>query len=285
MKKVSKVFLSIFGVVILAAFFGYFYLTGSSTQVALLNIESGQVEVDQGQGFLPAVDGMKLRLNDLVKTGGDGSASVILYESAIISLNPETEIKISDLDKDNLKIEQNSGSTWNKFTGLLGISSLVIETPETVATVRGTSFEVTMNSVIVGEGMVEVDFEGTKEKVGGGMGGMIENGKFVIAELSPEERARLANAVERHIKMLREIRILELEKKRAIFEKLLNANNLTREEFEDYLKEADEGGIDLAEVEANIPIKTEIVTRIKDITEKIIEEKRIMRELRTGSSN
>ncbi|MBU0461785.1 MAG: FecR domain-containing protein [Nanoarchaeota archaeon] len=160
-KKVGVIIGSVAAVVIVIFLISFFALRGRAEDIAFLSIENGDVQVNSGSGWEQASDGMALSLNDMIKTGDDGEASVIIYDSAIISLSPNTEVMIADLADDTATVKQNSGSTWNKFIGLSGLKGLEIETPTAVATVRGTEFGIDLTgeedvseSLIVAEGEV-----------------------------------------------------------------------------------------------------------------------------------
>jgi len=245
--------------------------------------------VDKGKGWVSAADGMELDLNDKVRTSAESEASVVLYESAIISLDPGTEVSLADLDKEHLKVKQASGSTWNKFTGLLGVKSLSVETPNTVATVRGTSFEVNMDSVIVAEGSVEVKhgkevltvnadekavFEDVKDKVTGKM-----LRKLVKRKLSDDDRIKISRRLGNTVEVLRKIRQREINKKKFLVNKLKKKYNVSDEEIKRRMREVDEGKYDLDEMMKKSPIKIESLKKIRDLTEKIIKENKRLSEL------
>lgn len=276
MGKAKKIFFGTIGGILVFMVALYFYASMSSTNVAILNIESGNVMVDKGNGLMSAMDGMKLKLNNIIKTGDDGEASVVLYESAIVSLKPNTEIRIADLDKDNIRIQQSSGSTWNKFTGLLGLTGMSIETPDTVATVRGTSFGVNLTGVFVGEGKVWVNWSGEDGIVEQGEAMDWSKGKLIKRNLTAQEKAIIIIEVKKHIEVMKDIRMDEIEKKKFIITQLLNANNLSYSELPDYLEEIDSGEGEMSEISGKIPIKLDSLQKILDMTGKVREEKQLI---------
>jgi hypothetical protein len=132
---------------------------------AQLIIESGEVQVKTAGGAWTTADnGMDLYESQSVKTGDNTSASIILFKSSIIRLDNNTEVTIRTLieeDETNIEIEQNSGRTWNTISKISGIDNYEVQTPTTVASVRGTSFGVYYLadgniSVAVGNGTVNV---------------------------------------------------------------------------------------------------------------------------------
>jgi len=289
LKKIKfwHVLIALVAIVLIIAVIGYFQITKSTTVVAFLNVEEGNVQVNHGKGWIDAVDEMELGLKDRIKTLEDGYASVVLFESTIISLDPGTEILIENLEKAHQKIKQEAGSTWNKFTGLAGVEGLSIETPTTVATVRGTSFGVDMKSVVVGEGEVEVDFEGEKfmvqadEKVE--IEEVMEAGKLrrraVKKALTQADRERVLKKMKRAINVMKKLRKLEIKKKEFIARRLQKKYDISDRQVDEYLEKADKGEYDLEEVERKSPVKMESVSKIRRVTEKIVEENKAIERL------
>ena len=251
---------------------GYWYAAKSPTRVAFLNVESEAVQVDTGAGWQPAQDNMNLGLDDKVKTV-DGEASLIIHESVIVALEPNSEIAIKDLDKDHVKVDQSSGSAWSKFTGLTGIDAFSVETPATVATVRGTEFQTTIESVVVSEGKVEVT---TKD----GQTFLVEQGFKLIkvgdtwtkVALTESEREEIVAQMQKMLNRLKELRWAEIHKKETLYSLVKSMYGLTDDGVQEYLDQADRGEFDLDEVEQKSPIKSEVVTKVKALTEKIIEQ-------------
>jgi hypothetical protein len=263
-------------IVILAG--AYFYVTGSSTRTAFLNIDSGQVQVDTGSGWQAATDGMDLGVNDKVKTL-NGEATIVLHESVIITVEPNSEVAISDLSKDSLQIEQTEGSTWNKFTGLTGVNELSVKTPTTVATVRGTEFGVEMRGVLVGEGVVEVTGDGETFLIKAGKKIVMRDGKLVEEDLTPEEKARILSKMQNTLEKMKRLRMQEIEKKQFIYEKMKAKYDITDEEVKEYLNRADNGEFDLDEVEKKSPVNVAGLKKVKELTQKIIDQKKAMAEI------
>lgn len=133
---------------------------------AQLIIESGDVQVKSAEGsWTSAENGMDLYESDSIKTGDNTSASIILFKSSIVRLDSNTEVTINKLIRDaeetSVEIEQDSGRTWNTVSKISGIDNYEVQTPTTVASVRGTSFGVYYLAdgnitVTVGKGTVNV---------------------------------------------------------------------------------------------------------------------------------
>jgi len=126
---------------------------------AQLIIESGDVQVKHdGGSWSSAENGMLLYQSDIVKTGDNTTSSIILFESSIIRLDSNTEVMLKEIiqeaGKTSVTIQQDAGRTWNTVLKVSGIDDYEVQTPTTVASVRGTSFDVyiQLDNITVGVG-------------------------------------------------------------------------------------------------------------------------------------
>ncbi len=141
-----------------------YFILNYNVAKAQLVIESGSVQVKHGDdSWIPAENGMLLYQSDFVKTGDNTTASIILFESSIIRLDSNTVLVIREIlieeGKTSVNLEQNAGRTWNTVLKVSGIDDYDIQTPTTIASVRGTSFDVNqkvgnITDVGVGSGTV-----------------------------------------------------------------------------------------------------------------------------------
>jgi hypothetical protein len=153
-------------VICIVGFLLWFFVLSPTVVQAQLIIESGDVQVKQGGDTWKLADsGMFLYQSDVVKTGDNTSASIILFESSIIRLDSNTEVKLKEIiqeaGKTSVTIQQDAGRTWNTVLKVSGIDDYDVQTPTTVASVRGTSFDVYIQSenltdVGVGRGVVVI---------------------------------------------------------------------------------------------------------------------------------
>src|SRR3989344_4031454 len=150
-KRVWLVLSGVLVVVLVAIGIVYFSVTGSGTVPAQLHYEIGEVYINQQK----VVGDMALEESDVIESRESAKATVILHESIIIRLKPDTKISISDLSKENPQVYQESGETWNKFTRLSGVEEYSIGSGNTVASVRGTLFKFGKDKIITGEGKVD----------------------------------------------------------------------------------------------------------------------------------
>lgn len=124
--------------------------------VATLELAEGDVHVN-GEG---AEKGAGLREGDKVTTGADSKASVTFFDGGVLRLSENTEIVLSEVSKSAILISQTAGETWTRLLKLAGVDQYSVETPTTIASVRGTGFKVKVGAeeteISVGEGQVEV---------------------------------------------------------------------------------------------------------------------------------
>ena len=148
---VSKKILTAIGIVVLIvlvllAVFALPLITESST--AVLTIEQGSVQVAQSP--LRTVTGdVALKQGDTIKTGPDGKASVVLFGSSVVRLDSNTEINFAELqaqkDARKVSIDQKSGRVWSRVIKLSGVENYQVNTPRSVAAIRGTGFDSRIN--------------------------------------------------------------------------------------------------------------------------------------------
>jgi hypothetical protein len=118
---------------------------------AQLIIESGDIQVKHAGGsWISAQNGMDLYQSDSIKTGVNASASIVFFKSSIIRLDSNTEVNLQEMmqnaDGTNVKIKQDVGRTWNTVAKISGIDNYDVQTPTTIASVRGTAFVVIVES-------------------------------------------------------------------------------------------------------------------------------------------
>jgi hypothetical protein len=102
-----------------------------------------------------------LENHSFIKTE-QGSAHVIFPDNSLMSIDENTELQIN-IDSSETVINQFVGNTWHRVQKLSSEKGYKVETPTTVATVRGTKFSVEVDSkngfasnIYVTESKVEV---------------------------------------------------------------------------------------------------------------------------------
>lgn len=279
MGLVGKILIGIIILMILAIVVGvvlYKNVTSSPTVNAQINVESGQVLVNGA----PVYGDKNLKKGDVVETGADGEATVILYESVLVSLEPNTKITLEDLTKQHPQITQEKGETWNKFTKLSGVEEYSVKTGNSVASVRGTAFGISKDKIIVGEGDVDYRTNGDSFDVRENEVVDIENGKRIKRIANAEEREKIKGHFKRIIKRMRHLRDLEMNKNKFLVNKLKAAKGWTDEDVKTFLENADEGKVNLDELIKESPIDAEGLRKVANQTREIrkaIEKLRILK--------
>ena len=276
---IALVFLIIIAIVGVAIYGLLFF---SNTTPAFLLPEKGIVEVNSGSGFVAYTTQTEVDENDIIRTGADSSAVLIIYESVLITIEPNTQLSIGDLATDNLQIKQQSGSTWNKFTKLNGVTGYTLQTPTSVAAVRGTEFGLNNERLIVAEGTVQLESNGQTITVYGDEKADIGKGGPVKEKLSEKDIDYMINHLEIQTKQLQSLRAREL-KKHASAVKLIQTklkNEPDSYTVDQMLEAADNGEIDLTEAKTSVVIKAEWVDNVFDLTRKIQVQRAHVTELR-----
>jgi len=113
---------------------------------ARLTYLEGSVSFTRDKARLPAELDMALLSGDTVETGKDAQAEVTFDDSSTLDLDPETRFGISELAKDSasgqrtVKTNLLSGELQARIAKLAQNSTFEIESPTSVAAVRGTEF-------------------------------------------------------------------------------------------------------------------------------------------------
>jgi len=261
-KKIFAIIVILIIIVLVAIFLS---ITGSSTVKAQLNVEQGSVSVNGN-----IVSGnVILKEGDVIETSENGLGTVILYESIVINLEPSTKIRLDDLTKEHPKISQESGETWNKFTKIAGVAAYTVNAGNSVASVRGTSFYMSLDKIIVGEGEVDYQIDGqkftlTRDRVVERIDGRINE-----RDATTTEKDMIRDGAQRVVNQLKNLREMELEKHPTVVGIIKNTYDLTDEDIRRAFEDADEGRLDIDELKRKSPIDIASVEKIADITREI----------------
>lgn len=253
--------------------FFYLSLTKSSTTPAFLYIEQGIVEVDKGNGYEKAVDEMELKLDYKVRTL-NGKASVVFYESEVLQLEENTEIKIDELKNEKVNIKQELGQTWNGVSKLTGKRDYELKTPKSVATIRDTQYGIKINNedvLLIGEGVVKIcninkncnEFKFLEK-------GIVKDNVIEKAQLTKEDISYIKSKILKNIEILKKVRLREINKNKIALSIIKKSYEFTDEEFVNYLNEIDQGLHNLDELVEKSPVKSESLDKTRKLSEEII---------------
>jgi len=258
-------------ILITAAGLGAYSLYFTDTvRKATLIVKSAPVEVDSGHGFSAVTGTVFLDEGATVKTGAGGKATVVLYESAFIQIDQNAQVRIASLLAQGPKLLQPAGSTFTKFTGLSGMQTLETQTENAVATVRGTTYKVMQDGILVLEGTVGMKIGSAQEvPVEGGNAYVNTNGRWAKRPLTAAEKAELLGRFRDSIEELKTARQAILDKHATIISAMERAGNVTPEQFAAKLESVDAGNGNIDGVLSMIPIEVPPVTRFTDLTMQI----------------
>ena len=265
----EKPFFIILLSILIILFIAYQSLTGSPTTQAQLFYEEGSVLLNNKA----IQETTQLNQGDTITTGADGLATIILYESITISLNPNTKITIKELIKKHPKLTQKGGETWNTFTNIAGVESYSISAGNSLATVRGTAFSLTEEKIITTEG--EVEYQRDQEKFTVRKGEVVERivQKSKKRQITEVERIIVQKQEERTIKQLRALREREIEKNVLLKKVVTSQLDMTDEQFYEHLREVDNSGQDIDTLLEKSLVKSESLEKIARITKEIQKKK------------
>ena len=152
-RSLGRRFFLIVSVIVVICIIGVLWFAlnpGGVTARAQLIIDSGVVQVRHDGGWFSAENGTYLYQSDSVRTGDNSSATIVLFESSMVRLDSNTEVTLQELIREggetSVTIDQGAGRTWNTVSKISGIDDYEVQTPTTVASVRGTAFVVIVES-------------------------------------------------------------------------------------------------------------------------------------------
>jgi hypothetical protein len=112
-----------------------------------LNIYTGSAQILRGQKAVPGVTGAPVRISDVLRTADDSRVSVILRDGSVFRIEAGSEVRIEEIayaggSLATVEAQVSQGRMWWKVEPLTEGGNVNVETPTLVATVRGTSFDV-----------------------------------------------------------------------------------------------------------------------------------------------
>jgi len=272
----NKIFLGIFVLILLLlGIFVYFTFFNSPTiKNAYISKLSGNVEVDLGNGYQTAKLNQELFLNSKIRTN-EGNAVIILQGKVVSIIEKSSEIEISSLESNNILLKQSSGRTWNKFKGILGVDNFEVQTPNAVASVRSTEFEVSFDQngesySIVVEGKVQFKDELNNEiLLNPYEGAKTFNNTLQKFNLSKEDLERIKNKKQDVLEVYKNQRLEILNSNKIILNTIKKTYNLDDAQIKVFLDKIDNGELDARTLAEKSPIKISSIDTILEINDKI----------------
>lgn len=176
----------------------------ATNEVALLSAAKGKVELSRTGKLLRFKTGDLLRSNDELRTGGesfaaykyiDGSSTVKVFSNSVVRLQASSSGK-----KMVKQVVLSKGSVFSKVKPQSG--TFMVQTPTTVASVKGTGFlskmtidKQSMFVVTDGEVMLKILDNNEQKSVTAGKTAIVEaDGRFVIRLSTPEDLSEIEQA-------------------------------------------------------------------------------------------
>jgi len=127
---------------------------------------TGTVELKHAgsSSFVPATVGATVAPNTVVSTSFRSSA-VIVIGSSVIAVSPLTRLTLAEIQSaantENVNVNLQAGRVRVEVNPPAGTrTNLTVQSPSSTASVRGTTFEMDTNNIIVNEGRVMVNGTG-----------------------------------------------------------------------------------------------------------------------------
>lgn len=121
-----------------------------AAEIGQLKSAKGEVWIERGTTRVPGAAGVRLQTADVVRTGADGSAGMVMVDNSLLSLGPSSALSLDRLDYDATTQQGRFDSSLSK--GTLGVVSgriakqapdaMSVRTPSAILGVRGTEFVV-----------------------------------------------------------------------------------------------------------------------------------------------
>lgn len=141
-----------------------------SVNFATLFITMGTVETSLNEtDWVTAINGEKYYEGTFIRTAQNSRAMIIYPDNSITRMDENTQILLESISvtasDSNITIQQQIGNTWNKVIEFLNpnTSEFSVETSDSVAMVRGTTFNVEV--IQDSEGKIKSRFYTIKSKI------------------------------------------------------------------------------------------------------------------------
>lgn len=187
----AGVLLVVFFLLAAAGGLGLWLAGPSSARAATLMDVNGQVQIasqNSSSDWQTAANGEKVHEGERIRTGSDSSATLLFYDGSRSTMLANTDVTITTLQGDwqrdiQVKLTQQKGKTSHSVVPLHGDkSSFLIQTPSGLASVRGTTFNVSVDQnglsrFAVGMGKVLVSNQNSEMYLGAGQAALLQPGQ------------------------------------------------------------------------------------------------------------
>lgn len=117
-----------------------------SASIGIVKYVSGSASIYSSGKIIPAAAGILIHLNDILKTGEDGSIGVIFSDNTRVSLGPSSEVAMDSYTFEPrqglfsflLRLVKGTAAYVSGTIAKLAPESVKLQTPEAIVGVRGT---------------------------------------------------------------------------------------------------------------------------------------------------
>jgi len=169
--------------IVIAIFLTAVITAGISAQNGIIREFTGDVELKHAGSavFVPASAGASITTNTIISTGFRSTA-VIEVGSSVISVSPLTRLTLAEIqsseNSENVNVDLAAGRVRVDVKPPAGTrANFTVQSPSATASVRGTSFEMDTQNLVVNEGRVILN--GTA-----GLGVMVNKGNATYSGAS-----------------------------------------------------------------------------------------------------
>ena len=151
---------------ILTVLMTVFIVTGVFSQSGVIREFTGDVELKRSGSavFVPAAVGAVVSPNTIISTGFRSTA-VVVIGSSVITVSPLTRLTLAEIQSasntENVNVNLQAGRVRVEVNPPAGSkANFTVQSPSATASVRGTTFEMDTNNIIVDEGRVMLNGTG-----------------------------------------------------------------------------------------------------------------------------
>ncbi len=112
----------------------------SATNNVVVSSVQGDVQIMRGGTAMPVEPGTTCEQGDIIKTGAQCQADIMMNKLAGVRLLASSSGTITDPEKGSMMITINSGNAILNLNKLPADATFKVETPTAIAAVRGTQF-------------------------------------------------------------------------------------------------------------------------------------------------
>jgi hypothetical protein len=143
------------GIMISLALLFPVYAFASENPVAMIKTSTGSGSIIRNGAPIAAQKGAELYQRDSLKTGGDGSISVVFKDDTLVSIGPNSELAINEFHYSPAegklsfitRLLKGTSAYVSGIIGKLSPQSVRFETPVANIGIRGTKFAVKLEEV------------------------------------------------------------------------------------------------------------------------------------------